>query len=268
MAVSYPVKSRYTIEDLKEIVRILRAPGGCPWDIEQTHQSLLSDLLEETHEALDAIRREDIAGMREELGDVLLQVVFHSDIEREQGGFTFEDVADEVCRKLIVRHPHVFADVQADTSAEVLQNWDAIKRKTKGDVSRSSLLHNLPRSLPALMRAAKVQNRARRAGFDWPEVDGAWQALTDETRELQEAMQAQDKAAIEEELGDLLFSAVNVSRFVEVDAEQALMASTEKFIRRFEQMEQLAQERGVDMDAASLEEMDELWNEVKRLSRT
>lgn len=267
MAVSYPVKAQYTIEDLQEIVRILRAPGGCPWDREQTHQSLLSDLLEETHEALDALRREDVADMREELGDVLLQVVFHSDIEREQGSFTFEDVTDEVCRKLIVRHPHVFADVQADTSAEVLQNWDAIKRRTKGDASRSGLLRSLPRSMPALMRAAKVQKRARRAGFDWPDVSGAWQALTDETRELQEAMQAQDAAAIEEELGDLLFSAVNVSRFVEVDAEQALTSATEKFIRRFEQMEQLAQERGVDMDAASLEELDALWDEVKRVSR-
>lgn len=267
MAVSFPMKSRYTIEDLQEIVRILRAPGGCPWDREQTHQSLLSDLLEETHEALDALRREHVPDMREELGDVLLQVVFHSDIERERNTFTFDDVADEICRKLIVRHPHVFADTQAETADQVLLNWDAIKRKTKGDASRASLLQNLPRSLPALMRAAKVQKRARRAGFDWPTVDGAWQALADETRELQEAMQAQNADAIAEELGDLLFSVVNVSRFVEVDAEQALMSSTDKFIRRFEQMEQLAQERGLDMDSASLDELDALWNEVKQISR-
>ncbi len=267
MAISYPAKSTYTIDDLKEIVRILRAPGGCPWDGEQTHQSLLSDLLEETHEALDAIRREDLAGMREELGDVLLQVVFHSDIEREQGGFTFEDVTDEVCRKLIVRHPHVFGDVQANSSAQVLQNWDAIKRQTKGDASRASLLRNLPQSLPALMRAAKVQNRAKRAGFDWPEVSGAWAAVENETAELQEAMNAGDKAAIEEELGDLLFSVVNVSRFVEVDAEQALTGSIEKFISRFEQMEALATERGVNMDSATLEELDALWDDVKKASR-
>lgn len=272
MPVSFPIKSSYTIEDLERIVTILRSPDGCPWDREQTHQSLQSGLLEETHEALDAIRREDVPGMREELGDVLLQVVFHSDIERERGSFNFDDVVTDICRKLIVRHPHVFGDVQANTTDQVLLNWDAIKRKTKGDASgdasRASLLRNLPATLPALMRAAKVQTRAKRAGFDWPEVSGAFQALTDETRELQEAMQQNDPAAIQEELGDLLFSAVNVSRFVDVDAEQALTASTDKFIRRFEQMEQLAIARGLDMDNATLEEWDALWNEVKQTERS
>ena len=178
----------------------------------------------------------------------------------------------DICRKLIVRHPHVFGDVQANTTDQVLLNWDAIKRKTKGDASgdasRASLLRNLPATLPALMRAAKVQTRAKRAGFDWPEVSGAFQALTDETRELQEAMQQNDPAAIQEELGDLLFSAVNVSRFVDVDAEQALTASTDKFIRRFEQMEQLAIARGLDMDNATLEEWDALWNAVKQTERS
>ncbi len=272
MPVSFPIKSSYTIEDLERIVTILRSPDGCPWDREQTHQSLQSGLLEETHEALDAIRREDVPGMREELGDVLLQVVFHSDIERERGSFNFDDVVTDICRKLIVRHPHVFGDVQANTTDQVLLNWDAIKRKTKGDASgdasRASLLRNLPATLPALMRAAKVQTRAKRAGFDWPEVSGAFQALTDETRELQEAMQQNDPAAIQEELGDLLFSAVNVSRFVDVDAEQALTASTDKFIRRFEQMEQLAIARGLDMDNATLEEWDALWNAVKQTERS
>lgn len=272
MPVSFPIKSSYTIEDLERIVTILRSPDGCPWDREQTHQSLQSGLLEETHEALDAIRREDIPGMREELGDVLLQVVFHSDIERERGSFNFDDVVTDICRKLIVRHPHVFGDVQANTTDQVLLNWDAIKRKTKGDASgdasRASLLRNLPATLPALMRAAKVQTRAKRAGFDWPEVSGAFQALTDEMQELQEAMQQNDPAAIQEELGDLLFSAVNVSRFVDVDAEQALTASTDKFIHRFEQMEQLAIARGLDMDNATLEEWDALWNEVKQTERS
>ena len=272
MPVSFPIKSSYTIEDLERIVTILRSPDGCPWDREQTHQSLQSGLLEETHEALDAIRREDVPGMREELGDVLLQVVFHSDIERERGSFNFDDVVTDICRKLIVRHPHVFGDVQANTTDQVLLNWDAIKRKTKGDASgdasRASLLRNLPATVPALMRAAKVQTRAKRAGFDWPEVSGAFQALTDETRELQEAMQQNDPAAIQEELGDLLFSAVNVSRFVDVDAEQALTASTDKFIRRFEQMEQLAIARGLDMDNATLEEWDALWNAVKQTERS
>ncbi|MGI6265042.1 MAG: nucleoside triphosphate pyrophosphohydrolase [Acutalibacteraceae bacterium] len=267
MAVSFPIKDSYTLDDLRRIVTILRAPDGCPWDREQTHQTLLTDLLEETYEALDAIRREDVADMREELGDVLLQLVFHSDIERERGTFTFDEVITDICRKLIVRHPHVFGDVRADTSGEVLQNWDAIKRQTKGDASRADLLRSLPASMPALMRAAKVQKRARRAGFDWPDVSGAWQALESETRELEQAMRDGDSAAVEEELGDLLFSAVNVSRFLSVDAEQALTGATEKFISRFEQMERLAGEKGVDMGAASLEQLDALWDEVKLRSR-
>lgn len=264
MAVVFPEKASYTLADLEEIVRILRSPEGCPWDREQTHQTLRSGLLEETHEALDAISRDDIPGMREELGDVLLQVVFHSDIEREQGSFTMDDVITDICRKLIVRHPHVFGEVQADTTEKVLNNWDAIKRQTKEDASRAGLLKNLPRSLPALMRAAKVQTRAKRAGFDWPDLNGPWQALLDETRELREAIDGQSPAAVEEELGDLLFSAVNLSRFVDVDAEQALISSTDKFIRRFEEMERLAGERGLELDSASLDEWDVLWRDVKK----
>lgn len=264
MAVNFPEKATYTLADLEKIVQILRSPQGCPWDREQTHQTLRSGLLEETHEALDAISRGDIPGMREELGDVLLQVVFHSDIEREQNSFTMDDVITDICRKLIVRHPHVFGEVQADTTETVLNNWDAIKRQTKGNASKASLLKNLPRSLPALMRAAKVQTRAKRAGFDWADLDGPWQALVEETQELRQAIDSKNPAEVEEELGDLLFSAVNISRFVDVDAEQALITSTDKFIRRFEQMEQLAKERGLNMDGASLEDWDALWNDVKK----
>ncbi len=264
MAVSYEEKNRYTLEDLLAIMRILRSPDGCPWDREQTHESIRTDFLEETHEALEAINNDDPTALREELGDVLLQVVFHARIEEEKGGFSFQDVVDGICRKLIVRHPHVFGRTTADSTGQVLQNWDAIKRQTKGGKTQADLLRSVPRTLPALMRAAKIQNRARRVGFDWPDVSGALEALDSETAELKEAIAAGDSGAVEEELGDLLFSAVNVSRFVGTDAEQALTAASEKFIRRFAVVERLAEERKIDMASADIEMLDELWREAKK----
>lgn len=264
MAVSFEFKEKYTISDLLEIMRLLRAPEGCPWDREQTHESIRSNLLEETHEALEAIDRGDMPLLQEELGDVLLQVVFHAQMEQEKGSFTFDDVADGICKKLVVRHPHVFGDVTADDAGQVLKNWDAIKRETKGGKTQADMLRAVPRALPALMRAGKVQNRARRVGFDWPDVSGAMQALDSETMELKQAVASGDTAAMEEELGDLLFSAVNVSRFIDIDAEQALTGATDKFIRRFTVVEQLAAERGVDLASASLEDLDRLWDEAKR----
>ena len=265
MAVSFPTKDRYTVDDLLEIMALLRSPGGCPWDREQTHESILTDFLEETHEALEAIRQQDTDGLKEELGDVLLQVVFHSRIEEEQGTFAFADVVDGICKKLIVRHPHVFGEITVDGTGQVLENWDAIKRQTKGGKTQAELLEGVPRSLPALMRAAKVQNRAKRVGFDWPDISGALEALDSETAEFKEALASQDAAAVEEELGDLLFSAVNVSRFLHADAEQALTASTDKFIRRFARVEELAKDRNIGLAAASLAEMDALWDEAKQL---
>lgn len=265
MTSSFQTKDRYTVEDLLAIMERLRSPGGCPWDREQTHESIATDFLEETHEALEAIRQQDTAGLCEELGDVLLQVVFHSRIEEEKGGFAFADVVDGICKKLVVRHPHVFGEMTVDGTGQVLQNWDAIKRQTKGGKTQAELLDGVPRSLPALMRAAKVQNRAKRVGFDWPEITGALGALESETAEFKEALASENPVAIEEELGDLLFSAVNVSRFLHVDAEQALTASTDKFIRRFARVEELAKNRGIDLAAASLDEMDALWDEAKRL---
>ena len=256
-------KERYTIEDLLEIMRLLRSPDGCPWDREQTHESIRSDFLEETHEAVEAINQHDTDGLREELGDVLLQVVFHSRIEEEKGAFCFADVVDGIAKKLIVRHPHVFADASADSSAQVWQNWDAIKRQTKGGKTQADLLRAVPRSLPALMRAAKVQGRAKRVGFDWPDVSGALEAVESETAELKQAIAGGSQAEVEEELGDLLFSVVNVSRFLHTDAEQALTAASDKFIRRFSVVEELAAERGMDMSAASLEELDGLWAAAK-----
>ncbi len=265
MAVSFPTKDRYTVDDLLAIMALLRSPGGCPWDREQTHESILTDFLEETHEALEAIRQRDTDGLKEELGDVLLQVVFHSRIEEEQGTFAFADVVDGICKKLIVRHPHVFGEITVDGTGQVLKNWDAIKRQTKGGKTQAELLEGVPRSLPALMRAAKVQNRAKRVGFDWPDISGALEALDSETAEFKDALASQDAAAVEEELGDLLFSAVNVSRFLHTDAEQALTASTDKFIRRFARVEELAKDRNIDLAAASLAEMDALWDEAKQL---
>lgn len=265
MAVSFQTKDQYTVDDLLTIMALLRSPGGCPWDREQTHESIASDFLEETHEALEAIRLKDTAGLKEELGDVLLQVVFHARIEEENGAFAFGDVVDGICKKLVVRHPHVFGKVTVDSAGQVLQNWDAIKRQTKGGKTQAELLRAVPRSLPALMRATKVQNRAKRVGFDWPDISGALDALENETTEFREALAMENRAAIEEELGDLLFSAVNVSRFLHVDAEQALTGSTDKFIRRFARVEELARDRDIDLAAASLEEMDALWDEAKRL---
>ncbi len=265
MAASFQTKDRYTMDDLLAIMALLRSPEGCPWDREQTHESIAGDFLEETHEALEAIRLKDADGLKEELGDVLLQVVFHSRIEEEKGAFTFDDVVDGICKKLVVRHPHVFGEITVDGAGQVLQNWDAIKRQTKGGKTQAELLGAVPRSLPALMRAAKVQNRAKRVGFDWPDVSGAMGALENETVEFQEALASENRTAIEEELGDLLFSAVNVSRFLHVDAEQALTGSTDKFIRRFARVEELAKDRHIDLAAASLEELDALWDEAKRL---
>lgn len=264
MPVSYTPKERYTISDLLEVMAILRSPNGCPWDREQTHESIRSNLLEETHEAIEAINNQDMPALREELGDVLLQVVFHAQMEQEAGGFTFDDVVDELCRKLVVRHPHVFGDAQAGDAAAVLKTWDSVKRATKGEgTTQTDLLRNVPRSLPALMRAEKVQGRARRVGFDWPDVTGALEALDSETAEFKEALASGNADAMEEELGDLLFSAVNVSRFIKVDAEQALVRATDKFITRFGRVEALAAARDVDMTHASIDELDALWREAK-----
>ena len=265
MAIFIEQKDRYTTDDLLYIMKALRSPEGCPWDREQTHASIRTSLIEETYETVEAIDNNDDAALCEDLGDVLLQVVFHAEMAAEQNRFSYDDVVDGICKKLIVRHPHVFGDVEANDAAAVLKTWDAVKRKTKGNTTQSTLLRNLPSSLPALMRAAKVQDRAARVGFDWPTVDGALEALTSETAELKEAIAEGDNAHIEEEFGDLLFSAVNVSRFLKTDAELSLNAATEKFIRRFSRVEALAAERGIDMQTSSLQELDALWDIAKTL---
>lgn len=264
MSLSYPKKEHYSVEDLLAIMRDLRSPEGCPWDKEQTHESIRQNFLEETHEAIEAIDNGDVDGLREELGDVLMQVVFHAIMEEEQHRFSFDDVVDELCKKLIVRHPHVFGDVKAENEAEALKSWDAMKRATKKTNAQSDLLKNVPKTLPSLMRAEKVQDRARRVGFDYDGVEDALQTLDGEIAELRAEITAGNAAAQEDELGDVLFSVVNVARFLKIEPEFALGKSVEKFVRRFSALDALAAARGIDVPAASLDTLNELWDEVKR----
>ena len=264
--IDFEKKDFYGVKDLEEIVALLRAPGGCPWDAEQTHESSRRDFLEEAYEVAEAIDEGDPDHLKEELGDVLLQVVFHTQMEREAGRFDLNDVADGVCKKLIYRHPHVFGEVTVSGSDQVLENWDKLKRKEKGQASHTDALNSVARSLPALWRAEKVQKKARKAGFDWDDVSGPLDKLSEELDELKTAVAEQSN--IEEELGDLLFAAVNLSRFVKVDCENALTAATDKFIRRFARVEELAKEQGRAMESMSLEELDKLWDEAKHNTKT
>ncbi|XOQ49123.1 MAG: nucleoside triphosphate pyrophosphohydrolase [Eubacteriales bacterium] len=259
----FQIKEQYNMDDLLKIMEILRSPEGCPWDREQTHQSIRNNFIEETYEAVEAIDNNDTDLLKEELGDVLLQVVFHAQLEKEKNSFGFSDVVDGIVKKLIVRHPHVFDNTVVSNSDEVLVNWDAIKKKTKNQSTQSEVLQSVSKALPALMRSAKVQHKAAKVGFDWPDVSGALDKVTEEVRELKEAIDSGSGEDRMEELGDLLFSVVNVSRFLEVEPEQALSNSCDKFIRRFQKMERLAEERGADMASMSLEQLDSLWNEAK-----
>lgn len=259
--VDFQYKDSYGVKDLEEIVRILRAPGGCPWDAEQTHQSIRRNFLEEAYEAVEAIDEKNPDHLKEELGDVLLQVLFHARMEQEAGRFNLDDVADGVCKKLIYRHPHVFGDVSVTGTGEVLTNWEELKRKEKGQATNTDALDAVARSLPALWRAEKVQKKAKKAGFDWPDISGALDKLSEELEELKTAV-AQG-TNVEEELGDLLFSAVNVSRFLKADPEVALGKATDKFISRFAKVEALAAAQNQAMEGMTLEELDKLWERAK-----
>ncbi len=263
--VEYQQKSHYSIGDLIDIVRLLRSEGGCPWDREQTHSSIRNDFLEETCEVIEAIDLEDTDLLREELGDVLLQVVFHCRIEEENSSFCFDDVCDEICKKLIIRHPHVFGDVSADTTDQVLKNWDAIKMETKGQETYTDTLTSVAKSLPALMRAQKVGKRAMRAGMDFRCADDAVACIEAEKAELDKAIAAGDAKNIEEELGDLLFSCVNAARHLGIDAELALKASTEKFIKRFSITEKLTAADKLNMKELPIEELDVYWAKAKHI---
>ena len=260
--VNFELKSRYDYEDLLRVVHILRSPGGCPWDQEQTHQSIRRDFLEEAYEAAEAIDTDDTALLREELGDVLLQVVFHADIESDAGRFTMEDVVDEVTKKMIFRHPHVFANVQADTTEQVLINWDQLKQEEKSQKTATDTLESVARTLPQLWRAEKIQKKAAKAGFDWADITGALDKLDEETAELRRAVES--GSGVEEELGDVLFAAVKVGRFAGLDSEAALSGTCEKFIRRFRAVEEAVRARGAEMKDLPLEELTALWEQAKR----
>lgn len=268
MAEEFVLKDKYNMDDLVAIIKVLRAPGGCPWDREQTHESIKKNFIEETYEVVEAINKQSPDMLREELGDVLLQIVLHSEMESENGNFTFDDVANDIVQKLVVRHPHVFGEVVANNTAEALNSWDAVKLKTKGQKNQTESMLSVPRELPALMRAQKIQHKAAKIGFDWDDVGGAVDKLYEEIDELKTAMEQGKRLDIEDEFGDVLFSCVNIARFIDVDSEEALTASTDKFMSRFSLVEQMASEQGIDMKSSSIEELDRLWDKAKKIKNS
>ena len=261
--VDWEFKEKYDLADFIRIIDVLRSPGGCPWDIKQTHESLKRNAVEEAWEVCDAIDEGSMEHLREELGDLLMQVIFHASIEKEKGGFDLDDVSDEACKKLIHRHPHVFADTKADTPEEVLANWDAIKRADRGQKSVASAMDGIPRGLPGLMRSEKIQSKAAKYGFDWPDVSGAMDKLREETAELQEGIDAGDIENIKEEIGDALFSVVNVARFYKLDTEECMHAACEKFIRRFRYLEEGAAREGLRLEDMTLGQMERIYQEAR-----
>ncbi len=265
MSVDFEIKDSYDINDLISIITVLRSPGGCPWDKEQTHFSIKKNFIEETYEVIEAINKEDCDSLKEELGDVLLQIALHSEMEREKGTFDFNDVVNDIVKKLVVRHPHVFGTETAENTDEALTNWDAIKLKTKGIKAQSESMMKVPREFPALMRAQKIQQKAAKSGFDWDNADGALDKLYEEINELKTAVSHNNQSEIEDEFGDVLFSCVNISRFINVDSEEALTGATDKFIARFTQVEKLAKENNINMKEASIKELDELWDTAKEI---
>jgi tetrapyrrole methylase family protein/MazG family protein len=253
----------YTLEPLVDVMETLRSPGGCPWDIEQTHPTLKRYIVEEVYEVLEAIDDGDMDKLCDELGDLLLQIVFHARIAEENDDFTVQDVIDGVTQKMLRRHPHVFGAVKAETPDAVMINWEKIKQTERAGQQRYSRLDGVPVGLPALMRAYKIQAKAAKVGFDWQNVKDVWAKVEEETSEYKEAVLRNHSDEMEAEMGDLLFSIVNVARFAGIEPETALHRTNNKFVKRFEKMEIIALERNLDMEKMSLEELDGLWNEVK-----
>lgn len=247
---------------LRAIVSLLRSPGGCPWDREQTHESLRAGLLEEACETIDAITRADDDNLREELGDLLLQVVFHADLAGERGAFTLEDAAHHVCEKLVRRHPHVFGETDAADTTAVLRQWEQIKREEKGE--GAGIMDNIPRALPALIRAQNVQRKAGRVGFDWPDTDGVIDKFREELAEVSAEIADGDARRLEHEVGDLLFTAVNLARKLGVESELALENATQRFIVRFQHVERSLAAAGRRFEDASPGELDQLWEKAKK----
>lgn len=260
--VPFEKRSRYGFDDVMYVVRRLRAPGGCPWDREQTHESLKNALLEECYELIDAINEGDDNHICEELGDVLLQFALHAVIAEEQSAFTDRDAETELVEKLVYRHPHVFGSVKVSDSGEVLKNWDALKMKQRSQNTQTEVLKSIPKGFPALLRSRKVQKKAADVGFDWANANEAFYKIEEETAELKEAMEANSN--INEEMGDLLFAVVNVARLLKLEPEFLLMEATDKFIDRFSIMERLAFQRDLVLKELSLPELDALWEEAKK----
>lgn len=262
--VDFQCKSHYGWQDFLEVMRLLRAPGGCPWDAEQTHGSIRRNFLEETYEALDALDRDDPAAMCEELGDVLMQVAFHSQIETERGRFTMDDVVDGVTQKLVYRHPHVFGTATAADSAEVLVNWEILKRKEKRQDSTADAVESVPHTLPALWRAEKIGSKTAKAGFDWDSALSALGKLEEEVRELRTALEAggapDGPHGVREELGDLLFIAAKIGQMTGVDPEDALHRSCDKYNARFRRVEALADK---PLSQYTEAELIALWKQAK-----
>lgn len=251
---------------LLAIMHRLRAPGGCPWDAEQTHESLKRYLLEECYEVIEAIDSGDDHLLTEELGDLMLQPVFHAAIAEERGSFTIRDVLTAICDKLERRHPHVFGDLEIKTSDEQVANWEKIKQGEK-QAERTSAISGVPPHLPALLKAHKVTEKAARVGFDWPDVDGVFAKVIEELREFEETMAEGDQARMEAELGDLLFAIVNLGRFLRLDPEEALRKTIDRFGRRFRHVEETLHRQGRTMQESSLELMDQIWEEAKRMEQ-
>jgi MazG family protein len=255
-------------ERLLEIMRRLRAPDGCPWDREQTRTSLKPFLIEEAYEVLEAIESGQSAALKEELGDLLFQVIFHAQLAAESGEFVMADVLQRLADKMTSRHPHVFGDATVDTPGEALAQWEAIKQREARDAgSHRSVIDGVPRALPALIRAQRMTSKAARVNFDWPDARAAWTKVEEECREAAAALAADDRAQIEEELGDVLFSVVNVARLASVDAEEALQGAIEKFRRRFTEMEGELTARGKSLGSVSQQELERSWEAVKAQER-
>ncbi len=250
-----------------EIVRRLRAPDGCPWDREQTAESLRSSLLEEAYECVDGINQADDHNLREELGDIYLLVTMIGYIKEQEGSFTVSEVLDEISEKLVRRHPHVFGESSASTSDEIIQQWDRIKVEVEGKRPKESALDGIPASFPPLERAYKIQKKAAKAGFDWTEKEPVLDKVREELDECAQELQSGDAEALEQELGDLLFSVVNLCRFLHIDPATALHQTNQKFVRRFHAVERGMKERDLPMDNAHLAEMDAIWNAAKRTEK-
>lgn len=262
------------VERLNKIIHVLRSENGCPWDRAQTHSTLRRCLIEEAYEVIEAIENQDSNNLEEELGDVLLQVVMHSEIGEEESTFDLASIANRECEKMLRRHPHVFGKkngVFSNNHAEsidiVLEKWENVKRKEHGVVSHTDSMRNIPKALPALLRSEKIQKKAAEVGFDWDRVEDAFAKVQEETLELLEIYEGIDKTCIKEEVGDLLFAVVNVARFLGIDPEDALNSTSQKFIKRFEFIESTAKIQGRKLEEMSLEEMDKLWEEAKQKKR-